>query len=606
MADKKASSSTAVRNARKRKTGKPIEDVTEPRLKGPSLAETHPKLAEQWCYERNCGWTPSHFTYGSGVIAWWQCTKGEDHIWKATLNDRTVRGREAECPFCSKILVSKTNSLKSLFPDVAQQFDAEANGITSDQIVATSAASVWWICDVAEDHRWQTRVIERTGNHHTGCPFCANQALSITNSLATRAPHLAAEFMSKKNGTTPDKVIAGTEAKFWWKCGENSKHIWEASAISRYFAGTGCPQCNRGKPTDLREWPNVLQMFDTKRNPATDLHSLGRAKYWWRCPVAKDHVWFGTFNRRPDNFCPFCRNKKACKSNSLARTHKKLAKEFHPTKNKLSPEQVVATSHKRVWWQCPEAADHVWSTTVYQRAFDKTGCPYCLGRKASSSNNLSSYPRLAREFAADLNGTTPRKVVAASYNRYWWRCRKGSDHVWQASAQDRSENGAGCPFCRVRRLSETNSLAEVEPELAKQWHKTKNADLTPSDVTCRTAKIVWWQCEVHHEHAWRASISNRAVLRSGCPYCCNRKACSTNSLASLQPQLAREWHPIKNGSLTASDIVSQSARRVWWKCALGHVWLARVSDRVFKLSGCPKCYLNSRKKKVNFASTRSR
>ena len=27
------------------------------------------------------------------------------------------------------------------------------------------------------------------------------------------------------------------------------------------------------------------------------------------------------------------------------------------------------------------------------------------------------------------------------------------------------------------------SLAEVNPELAKQWHPTKNGDLTPFDIT---------------------------------------------------------------------------------------------------------------------------
>lgn len=37
------------------------------------------------------------------------------------------------------------------------------------------------------------------------------------------------------------------------------------------------------------------------------------------------------------------------------------------------------------------------------------------------------------------------------------------------------------------------SLAEVNPELAKEWHPTNNGDLTTMDVTVGSAKKVWWK-----------------------------------------------------------------------------------------------------------------
>lgn len=38
-------------------------------------------------------------------------------------------------------------------------------------------------------------------------------------------------------------------------------------------------------------------------------------------------------------------------------------------------------------------------------------------------------------------------------------------------------NGSNCPYCANRRVLEGfNDLASKMPELAKQWHRTKNID----------------------------------------------------------------------------------------------------------------------------------
>lgn len=59
------------------------------------------------------------------------------------------------------------------------------------------------------------------------------------------------------------------------------------------------------------------------------------------------------------------------------------------------------------------------------------------------------------------------------------------------------------------------------PELAKEWHPTKNGDLTPYDVTYGSLKKVWWQCEKGHE--WKARIGKRN-LGDGCFRCSNSNA----------------------------------------------------------------------------------
>ena len=63
-----------------------------------------------------------------------------------------------------------------------------------------------------------------------------------------------------------------------------------------------------------------------------------------------------------------------------------------------------------------------------------------------------------------------------------------------------------------------NSLASVNPELAKQWHPIKNGELSPLNISGGSAKKVWWKCENDINHYWKTSISQRNN-GSGCPYC---------------------------------------------------------------------------------------
>ena len=50
------------------------------------------------------------------------------------------------------------------------------------------------------------------------------------------------------------------------------------------------------------------------------------------------------------------------------------------------------------------------------------------------------------------------------------------------------------------------SIAEVHPELIKEWSK-RNTPIEPSDVTYGSSKKYWWICKYGHE--WQASPKTR-------------------------------------------------------------------------------------------------
>ncbi|MCE5211048.1 MAG: zinc-ribbon domain-containing protein [Deltaproteobacteria bacterium] len=131
-----------------------------------------------------------------------------------------------------------------------------------------------------------------------------------------------------------------------------------------------------------------------------------------------------------------------------------------------------------------------------------------------------------------------------------------------------------------------NNLLIFNPKLAWEWHSTSNGSLTPRDVRPFSNKKVWWKCSKGHE--WVATVSNRSNGQ-GCPYCANQKVNAENCLQTVNPDLASQWHPSLNGSLTPMDVTAGSNKKVWWQCARKHKWQTTVNNRSNN-HGCPYCY----------------
>src|SRR5262249_54264843 len=153
----------------------------------------------------------------------------------------------------------------------------------------------------------------------------------------------------------------------------------------------------------------------------------------------------------------------------------------------------------------------------------------------------------------------------ASHRHAWWRCPYGD--VWRATIVQRTRLDTGCPVCARTRFPPERSLARRAPVLARQWHPTKNGELTPHDVTCAWPRRVWWKCPKGPDHEWEANVRSRAYkAHDGCPFCANQRVSVTNALATCSTRLARDWHPTRNGTLSPRDVTNGSSRRVWWRC----------------------------------------
>lgn len=277
------------------------------------------------------------------------------------------------------------------------------------------------------------------------------------SSLASRYPEIANQWNYDKNlSLKPEMIMPNSNKKVWWKC--NSGHEWQAIVSSRVTGGNGCPYCSGQK---------VLVGY-----------------------------------------------------NDLETTNPEIASEWHPTKNgDLLPTMVSSGSRNSIWWICPICKE-TYQSAIYHRT-KGNGCPYCSSKKiASGLNDLASLnPVLASDWHSIKNGDLlPTMVSIHSGRKVWWKCSLG--HEWQASVANRVK-GRGCPYCSNKKILQGyNDLATTNPEIASEWHPTKNETLLPTMVSLGSHKKVWWRCKNGHE--WQSKIENRKV-GNGCPICAKEK-----------------------------------------------------------------------------------
>ena len=428
-------------------------------------------------------------------------------------------------------------SLADLFPDVAAQWHPTKNGdLLPTGVVAGSGRKVWWKCPEGPDHEWDAKVDHRTRSG-SGCPACAGQAVSVTNSLASLFPEIAAEWHPTKNGDLlPTGVVAGSGRKVWWKCPEGPDHEWDDWIGHRTLRGHGCPCCS-GRRLSI--------------------------------------------------------------TNSFAALAPEVAKQWHPTKNHpLTPDQVIAGHRTKVWWKCPKGPDHEWDAAPSTRYHQEVGCPCCDGKRPSVTNSLATlFPELATEWHPTKNGElSPTEVVAGSEKKVWWNCDVAEDHEWRSTPSNRAYRGAGCLACAGKQVSTTNSFVELFPEIAAEWHPTKNGDFKVNEFIANSNRLSWWKCDVADDHEWETSIANRTHHGSGCACCAGQKVSVTNSLASLFPEIAAEWHPTRNGEVTPAQVTSGTNSKQWWQCSISgdHKWETSVKNRARRGTGCPNCTLTPR------------
>lgn len=357
-----------------------------------------------------------------------------------------------------------------------------------------------------------------------GCAYCAgSRALAGYNSMAETHPNLAAQWHPSLNGHT----------------------------VPSHITGAGTSQ-----------------------------------SYWWIC--SSGHEWQASpGNRAKGRGCPYCSRRRCLPGvTSLDATHPSIAAEWNYRLNgDKVPSMVTSGSGAVIEWICPRS--HSYAMTLAARTGKRrAGCPVCANARVLAGVNdlATSHPHIAKEWHPSENGAvTPQTVGAGTPRKFHWRCRLGHDYVSPVNVRTK---GTGCPACAGQRvIAGFNDLLTTHPDIAAAWDHDANGRKAPDSVIAGSARIAYWICSLGHRYA--KAINARAA-GSGCQYCSNRKVLpGYNDLATRYPELARDWHPEKNGAIEPDAIVPGNTRR-WWKCAEGHEQFGSVPNRI-RTKGCAEC-----------------
>ncbi len=121
------------------------------RQKHPTFAEAKHALLHQWHHGKNTeNGNPDNTTLRSSKLIWWQwqkCPKGNVHSWQAQACHRTAHKTPTGCPFCAGHQLCECNSLETVCPDIAADFDVEKNGVTAAEVTSAASAKYSWLSD---------------------------------------------------------------------------------------------------------------------------------------------------------------------------------------------------------------------------------------------------------------------------------------------------------------------------------------------------------------------------------------------------------------------------------------------------------------------------
>ncbi len=251
------------------------------------------------------------------------------------------------------------------------------------------------------------------------------------------------------------------------------------------------------------------------------------------------------------------------------------------------------------WWRCPEG--HEFEARIFEVTRNSSPCPSCHERwlqeykaqqESLKGKTIADIPELRDAWVEE--DIDPATVLVLDYvafgGGYRFRCPEGHQNTRQPESYLRD----GCSTCKGKATRKRNleaakqdpnftpNFTRLSPEIASQWHPTKNGTLSRATVSPTSKRNV--VCG----HEFQAVVRERdKYQRYRCPIC----KTVLDSLAFQYPELADEWAP--ENSFTPWHIRPMSTRipePPTWVCRNNpeHRWQAMPASRIHG-SGCPQC-----------------
>lgn len=564
----------------------------------------------------------SNLYVNSSKLVNWKCEKG--HTFKERIN--TMYGRKHKCFYCTgRQIWPGENDLKTLYPDIAEEFDIEKNGLTPDLVSPKDTKSYWWTCKHNHPSFYQS-VGHRT-SRKTVCPYCSGRkAISGMNDLATLYPDIANEWDSKKNnGIKPQDVSPYTYNSYYWICPKGHSYKKKVIQRTKYHKPIDCPKCIKAHSTSFPEqaifyyvkkcFPDAINRY---KEPFENGMELDIYVPYYKLGIEYDGM---AFHKDEEQHDRELRKYLACKQLGIKLVRIKETKEtwsdtaddIFYIKKRMNDMEI--RSFLRFLFR------YIFSFSLYTFKTDNSGDAY-LNRHYGFPTDFdisrdrpeileylvdvehsfgSQFPEMASIWDAEGNGKlTPFMFTSGSNYQAMWKCPICGG-TWKSPISSIvARKVKSCRSCSMKENGNTltrvktaryGSLAEKSELLLRQWDYENNGTLSPYGIPLNYSFKVAWKCD-KCGYKWSSSPNSRVRVDTiaGCPHCTGRVAMSgVDDLATLYPDIAKEWDYEKNKGVSPTEIKPYSNKKYYWICpACNNSYSAYPGNRV-KGSGCPEC-----------------
>ena len=336
---------------------------------------------------------------------------------------------------------------------------------------------------------------------------------------------------------------------------------------------------NPSKKYLLDEWD--YEKNDLKPN---EVGKASRYKIWWLCE--KGHSYEMIVSNKVKGYnCPYCSGRSVLKGyNDLCTTRPDLLKEWDFDKNVIKPDDISKGSGKKVWWKCDKGHSYYSVIKLKARPTSK-GCPICKKESKTSfpeqtlfyyikqffPSAINSEKEILKNEKSELDIYIPELLVGVEYDGYTWH--SSEENIKKDKHKNLLCKDKGIILIRVRE----NGLCSLEHSINIFREDNISDESLESVIKEVLLQLNIYDIDVDINRD-RQFIYSQYVKKE-----------KENSLLFKYPEIAKEWHPIKNGTLTSESIGFASNKKVWWLCEKGHEYEKKVNERINNKIGCPYC-----------------
>jgi hypothetical protein len=490
--------------------------------------------------------------------------------------------------------------LPSILTDarLARAWDHQKNKEKPDSVSLGSKTPFWWKCEKCGNQFESSPNSRRLAKEI--CRKCATAARDSRNverrgSLLKRYPDICAEWDYAANtGLDPSQLLPNTPRKAFWRCGSCS-HQFSSRIDHRIGMGVGCPRCRELGRVDKHRaafvkksgslsdaFPEIAKQWHPSRNLPllpSQFTSGSRRKIWWRCK--RGHSWRAAISNRiyGETDCPYC------KANT-SQLELRLFAELHAIFGN------VRWREKFLGFEIDILVPD------FRFGVEVDGFPWHLGKEDLDTRKTKTLEKngfrlihVRHELLTPLSAqdvqfskTTDEKTTVGRLISRLMEIGVGKEHTLQQYLKSGK-------FIAQRVFDDISafglyaapgkSLADLYPDIARQWDEERNKQLRPDMFTPGSSRKIWWKCALGH--TWRETIARR-VKGAICPGCSVRKATELHNLEILSPELLRFWD-YKANSLSPKELTPKSNKIVVWRCANSH----QFSKSPKEFAGHPNC-----------------